>query len=148
MSVSERNPCIATKKEVEPREPVVTYNGEDRSEAKLRAGVGACFCCLRHFETMRHFCATLYATPPGFAFVFLGGGSRGSAPCGAPPPGYFISPLRGSNLGSRLRVSLHSLATPWLAPTAHANVRCHSRERLGLTPLHANARCRSRERSA
>ena len=37
MSVSERNPCIATKKEMEPREPVVTYNGEDRSEAKLRA---------------------------------------------------------------------------------------------------------------
>ena len=33
MSVSERNPCIATKKEMEPREPVVTYNGEDRSEA-------------------------------------------------------------------------------------------------------------------
>ncbi len=24
---------------MEPREPVVTYNGEDRSEAKLRAGV-------------------------------------------------------------------------------------------------------------
>ena len=33
MSVSERNPCITTKKEMEPREPVVTYNGEDRSEA-------------------------------------------------------------------------------------------------------------------
>ena len=33
MSVSERNPCISTKKEMEPREPVVTYNGEDRSEA-------------------------------------------------------------------------------------------------------------------
>ena len=43
MSVSERNPCIATKKEMEPREPVVTYNGEDRSEAELRAVVGACF---------------------------------------------------------------------------------------------------------
>ena len=43
MSVSERNPCIATKKEMEPREPVVTYNGEDRSEAKLRAGVARFF---------------------------------------------------------------------------------------------------------
>ena len=58
MSASERNPCIATKKEMEPREPVVTYNGEDRSEAaghgvasersetrrrELRAVVGACF---------------------------------------------------------------------------------------------------------
>ena len=53
-----------------------------------------------------------------------------------------------THFSSRLRVSLHSLATPWLAPTAHANVRCHSLERLGLTPLHANARCRSRERSA
>ena len=71
VSVSERNPCIATKKEMEPREPVVTYNGEDRSEAELRAVVGASFLCLRHFETLRHFGATLYATPPGFAFVFL-----------------------------------------------------------------------------
>ena len=43
MSVSERNPCIATKKEMEPREPVVTYNGEDRSEAELRAGVARFF---------------------------------------------------------------------------------------------------------
>ena len=28
---------------MEPREPVVTYNGEDRSEAKLRAGVARFF---------------------------------------------------------------------------------------------------------
>ena len=49
---------------------MVTYNGEDRSEAaghgvaiersetrrrELRAGVGACFWCLRHFETMPYF---------------------------------------------------------------------------------------------
>ena len=47
----------------------------------------------RRFAPVR----ALYA--PGFAFVFLGG-SRGSAPYGAPPPGYFIAPLRGSNLGS------------------------------------------------
>ena len=40
---------------MEPREPVVTYNGEDRSEAELRAVVGACFLCLRHFETMPYF---------------------------------------------------------------------------------------------
>ena len=26
-----------------------------------------------------------------------------AAPCGAPPPGYFMAPLRGSELGSRLR---------------------------------------------
>ena len=64
MSVSERNPCIATKKEMEPREPVVTYNGEDRSEAaghgvasersetrrrELRAVVGACFIMFASF---------------------------------------------------------------------------------------------------
>ena len=48
MSVSERNPCIATKKEMEPREPVVTYNGEDRSEAELRAGVRV-FCLCIHY---------------------------------------------------------------------------------------------------
>ena len=33
---------------------------------------------------------------------------------GRPPPGYFIAPLRGSNLGSRLRCCA---ATPWQALT-------------------------------
>ncbi len=87
---------------------------------------------------MRHFCATLYATPPGFALIFFGAvpgvwGFESSlstpsqaAPCGAPvfasrfarllrrgrpPPGYFMAP-RGSNLGSRLRCCA---ATPWQA---------------------------------
>ena len=36
---------------------------------------------------------------PGFAFVFVAL-PRGSAPCGAPPPGYYMAPLRGSELGS------------------------------------------------
>ena len=89
---------------MEPREPVVTYIGEDRSEAELRAVVGACFWCLRHF------CATLYATPPGFAFIFVDG-SRG---LGLRVFAFYAltgRPLRGS----RLRVSLRSLATPWQA---------------------------------
>ena len=42
--------------------------------------------CSRHFETMRNFCATLYATPPGFAFTFWGRF-----------PGF--RPLRGSTAG-------------------------------------------------
>ena len=58
---------------------------------------------------------------------------------------FYDAPYRGSEFRSRLRCCA---ATPWLAPTAHANVRCHSRERLGLTPLHTNALYRSRERSA
>ena len=61
----------------------------------------------RRFAPVR----ALYATPPGFAFVFgavpgvwgfessLSTPSQ-AAPYGAPPPGYFIAPLRGSNLGS------------------------------------------------
>ena len=57
---------------------------------------------LTAFCNNAEFRATLYATPPGFAFVFVGI-SRGSAPYGAPPPGYCMAPLRGSNLGSRLR---------------------------------------------
>ena len=59
---------------------------------------------------MRHFCATLYATPPGFAFIFVDG-SRG---LGLRVFAFYAltgRPLRGS----RLRVSLRSLATPWQA---------------------------------
>ena len=55
----------------------------------------ACFWCLRHFETMRHFCATLYATPPGFAFIFLGR-FPGFRPLRGSTAGYYMAPLRGS----------------------------------------------------
>ncbi len=41
----------------------------------------------------------LYTTPPGFTFIFVAI-SRGSAPYGAPPPGYCMAPLRGSEFGS------------------------------------------------
>ena len=41
-----------------------------------------------------------YIPPLRGSHLFFWGGSRGSAPYGAPPPGYFIAPLRGSNLGS------------------------------------------------
>ena len=103
MSVSERNPCIATKKEMEPREPVVTYNGEDRSEAELRAGVGACFWCLRHFETIPY--SELRFMPPlRGSHLFFWGRFPGFRPLRGSTAGlYFIAPLRGSNLGSRLR---------------------------------------------
>ena len=45
-----------------------------RTGAKRRSEPGRArvLSCSRHFETMRNFCATLYATPPGFAFVFCG----------------------------------------------------------------------------
>ena len=75
MSASERNPCISTKKEMEPREPVVTYNGEDRSEATLRAVVGACFLCLRYFETIPY-SEPRFMPPLRGSHLFLWGGSR------------------------------------------------------------------------
>ena len=84
---------------MEPREPVVTYNGEDRSEAELRAVVGACFLCLRHFETMPYFAPRFMPPLRGSHLIFVAV-SRGSAPYGAPPPGYFIPPLRGSEFRS------------------------------------------------
>ena len=78
---------------------MVTYNGEDRSEAELRAGVGACFWCSWHFETMPYF-EPRFIPPLRGSHLFFGAFSRGSAPRGAPPPGYFMAPLRGSEFRS------------------------------------------------
>ena len=46
---------------------------------ELRAVVGACFLCLRYFETMRYFAPRIMPPLPGFAFVFVAD-SRGSRP--------------------------------------------------------------------
>ena len=98
---------------MEPREPVVTYNGEDRSEAaghgvasersetrrrELRAVVGACFLYLRHFETMPYF-VPRFMPPLRGSHLFFWGGSRG---LGLRVFAFYAltgRPLRGSTAG-------------------------------------------------
>ena len=77
--------------------------GAKRSSEPLWARV---LSCSRHFETMPYF-EPHFMPPLRGSHLFLGGGSRGSAPCGAPPPGYFIPPLRGSEFRS-LALAIYS----------------------------------------
>ena len=53
----------------------------------------------RHFETIPY-SEPRFMPPLRGSHLLFWGGSRGSAPYGAPPPGYFIPPLRGSEFRS------------------------------------------------
>ena len=95
-SVKKRKLSPERRREATQRRP--TYNGEDRSEAELRAGVGACFLCLRHFETMPY-SEPRFMPPLRGSHLFFG------AVPGVPPlAGLHRGLLYGAPPGLRIRL--------------------------------------------